>query len=214
MHRDRVHLGVLGQAAAELFPAVAADFLTEDAGQIAAMRHADRAGHAGVNMRRSRHRFLLRSNSAHSHSALPIIAPASRLSKTSRAIGYGGARHIGRNAMSDNEQARAAADRPQRAGGTGDRARLHVAVGHLRAERRRRPAIELIQRAVDLGVDHFDSSDMYGWGQNEELLGRALKGSGATRSSSRPSSARRRTRAAPTASTAARNTCGRPAMPA
>src|SRR3954452_11035284 len=36
--------------------------------------------------------------------------------------------------------------------------------------------IALIQRAVDLGVDHFDSSDMYGWGQNEELLGRALKG--------------------------------------
>ena len=36
--------------------------------------------------------------------------------------------------------------------------------------------VALIQRAVDLGVDHFDSSDMYGWGQNEELLGRALKG--------------------------------------
>src|SRR3974390_364681 len=36
--------------------------------------------------------------------------------------------------------------------------------------------IALIQRAIDLGVDHFDSSDMYGWGQNEELLGRALKG--------------------------------------
>jgi aryl-alcohol dehydrogenase-like predicted oxidoreductase len=35
--------------------------------------------------------------------------------------------------------------------------------------------IELIHRAIDLGVDHFDSSDMYGWGQNEELLGRALK---------------------------------------
>src|SRR6202030_184397 len=34
----------------------------------------------------------------------------------------------------------------------------------------------LLQRAVDLGVDHFDSSDMYGWGHNEELLGRALKG--------------------------------------
>jgi aryl-alcohol dehydrogenase-like predicted oxidoreductase len=34
----------------------------------------------------------------------------------------------------------------------------------------------LIQCALDLGVDHFDSSDMYGWGQNEELLGRALKG--------------------------------------
>src|ERR1051326_742433 len=34
----------------------------------------------------------------------------------------------------------------------------------------------LLQRAVDLGVDHFDSSDMYGWGHNEELLGKALKG--------------------------------------
>src|SRR5258707_3064113 len=34
----------------------------------------------------------------------------------------------------------------------------------------------LLQRAADLGVDHFDSSDMYGWGHNEELLGRALKG--------------------------------------
>jgi aryl-alcohol dehydrogenase-like predicted oxidoreductase len=37
-------------------------------------------------------------------------------------------------------------------------------------------AIDLIHRALDLGVDHFDSSDMYGWGHNEELLGRALKG--------------------------------------
>ncbi len=36
--------------------------------------------------------------------------------------------------------------------------------------------IALIPRAIDLGVDHFDSSDMYGWGQNEELLGRALQG--------------------------------------
>jgi aryl-alcohol dehydrogenase-like predicted oxidoreductase len=36
--------------------------------------------------------------------------------------------------------------------------------------------VELVQKAIDLGVDHLDSSDMYGWGQNEELLGRALKG--------------------------------------
>jgi aryl-alcohol dehydrogenase-like predicted oxidoreductase len=36
--------------------------------------------------------------------------------------------------------------------------------------------IALIHRAIDLGVDHFDSSDTYGWGQNEELLGRALQG--------------------------------------
>jgi aryl-alcohol dehydrogenase-like predicted oxidoreductase len=36
--------------------------------------------------------------------------------------------------------------------------------------------VRLIHRAIELGVDHFDSSDMYGWGQNEELLGGALKG--------------------------------------
>ena len=36
--------------------------------------------------------------------------------------------------------------------------------------------IALVHRAIELGVDHLDSSDMYGWGQNEELLGRALKG--------------------------------------
>jgi aryl-alcohol dehydrogenase-like predicted oxidoreductase len=36
--------------------------------------------------------------------------------------------------------------------------------------------IALIQRAIELGIDHLDSSDMYGWGQNEALLGRALKG--------------------------------------
>lgn len=35
---------------------------------------------------------------------------------------------------------------------------------------------DLIRRAIDLGVTHLDSSDMYGWGHNETLLGRALKG--------------------------------------
>jgi len=34
----------------------------------------------------------------------------------------------------------------------------------------------LIRDAVALGVDHLDSSDMYGWGHNELVLGRALKG--------------------------------------
>ena len=37
-------------------------------------------------------------------------------------------------------------------------------------------SIRVIHRALDLGVTLLDSSDMYGWGQNEELLGRALKG--------------------------------------
>ena len=37
-------------------------------------------------------------------------------------------------------------------------------------------SIRVIHKALDLGVTLLDSSDMYGWGQNEELLGRALKG--------------------------------------
>jgi aryl-alcohol dehydrogenase-like predicted oxidoreductase len=36
--------------------------------------------------------------------------------------------------------------------------------------------IAVIHRALDLGVNFLDSSDMYGWGQGEELLGRALRG--------------------------------------
>ncbi len=37
-------------------------------------------------------------------------------------------------------------------------------------------SIALIHRALDLGVNFVDSSDMYGWGHNEELLARALRG--------------------------------------
>jgi aryl-alcohol dehydrogenase-like predicted oxidoreductase len=36
--------------------------------------------------------------------------------------------------------------------------------------------IAFVQQAIDLGVEFLDSSDMYGWGQNETLLGRALQG--------------------------------------
>jgi len=35
---------------------------------------------------------------------------------------------------------------------------------------------DLIRYAIDQGVDHLDSSDMYGWGHNEQVIGRALKG--------------------------------------
>jgi aryl-alcohol dehydrogenase-like predicted oxidoreductase len=35
---------------------------------------------------------------------------------------------------------------------------------------------DLIRHAIDQGVDHLDSSDMYGWGHNENVLGRAIKG--------------------------------------
>ena len=37
-------------------------------------------------------------------------------------------------------------------------------------------AIGLIRAAIDLGVTHFDTAALYGFGNNESLLGRALKG--------------------------------------
>lgn len=37
-------------------------------------------------------------------------------------------------------------------------------------------SVNLVRQAVDLGVTHLDSSDMYGWGHNERVLGQALKG--------------------------------------
>lgn len=35
-------------------------------------------------------------------------------------------------------------------------------------------SIKTIHRAIDLGVTLFDTADMYGWGHNEELLGKAI----------------------------------------
>jgi aryl-alcohol dehydrogenase-like predicted oxidoreductase len=37
-------------------------------------------------------------------------------------------------------------------------------------------AVPFLQQAIDLGVDFLDTSDAYGLGHNEELVGRALKG--------------------------------------
>jgi aryl-alcohol dehydrogenase-like predicted oxidoreductase len=34
-------------------------------------------------------------------------------------------------------------------------------------------SISVIHHALDRGINHLDSSDMYGWGHNEQLLGRA-----------------------------------------
>ena len=36
--------------------------------------------------------------------------------------------------------------------------------------------IALIHHALDRGIDLLDSADLYGWGHNEQLVGRALKG--------------------------------------
>jgi aryl-alcohol dehydrogenase-like predicted oxidoreductase len=37
-------------------------------------------------------------------------------------------------------------------------------------------SISAIHHALERGINHLDSADMYGWGHNEQLLGRALKG--------------------------------------
>jgi aryl-alcohol dehydrogenase-like predicted oxidoreductase len=34
----------------------------------------------------------------------------------------------------------------------------------------------LIRHAIDNGINHLDTSDMYGWGHNEQVVGRAIKG--------------------------------------
>lgn len=39
-----------------------------------------------------------------------------------------------------------------------------------------RDSIEAIHRAFDMGVNFFDTAELYGWGRSEEVLGRALKG--------------------------------------
>ena len=37
-------------------------------------------------------------------------------------------------------------------------------------------AVAVVHHALDRGINFLDSSDMYGWGKNEEQLGRALRG--------------------------------------
>src|SRR6185503_1435120 len=37
-------------------------------------------------------------------------------------------------------------------------------------------SIRVIHYAIDQGINFLDSADMYGWGHNETLLGKALKG--------------------------------------
>ena len=37
-------------------------------------------------------------------------------------------------------------------------------------------SVETMRHAIEAGINFLDSSDMYGWGHNEELLGRAVKG--------------------------------------
>jgi aryl-alcohol dehydrogenase-like predicted oxidoreductase len=43
-------------------------------------------------------------------------------------------------------------------------------------ETNEKQSINTLHKAIELGVDFFDTADMYGSGHNEELLGKALKG--------------------------------------
>ncbi|MDZ7626298.1 MAG: aldo/keto reductase [Ignavibacteriaceae bacterium] len=36
-------------------------------------------------------------------------------------------------------------------------------------------SINTLHKAIDLGVNFFDTADMYGWGANEKLLGKAFR---------------------------------------
>ncbi|HZS81344.1 MAG TPA: aldo/keto reductase [Stellaceae bacterium] len=51
-----------------------------------------------------------------------------------------------------------------------------MSFSHVYGEADEAASIALIHHAIERGVDFLDSADLYGWGQNEELLGRALKG--------------------------------------
>src|SRR5882762_3321491 len=37
-------------------------------------------------------------------------------------------------------------------------------------------SVSVIHHALERGINHLDSADMYGWGHNETLLGTALRG--------------------------------------
>ena len=63
----------------------------------------------------------------------------------------------------------------RRAEGIGHRARLQSMSGTY-GKSDDAASIAVIHSALDQGVDFLDSSDMYGWGHNEELVHRALAG--------------------------------------
>src|SRR5258707_9878895 len=72
------------------------------------------------------------------------------------------------------------------------------------AESRDAESIRTINRALDLGVTHLDTAEIYGPFHNEELVGRAIKGCRARSYSQRSSASSRTQGAAPGSSTAAR----------
>lgn len=49
---------------------------------------------------------------------------------------------------------------------------FHLAYGSADEE----TGLATIRRAYDLGVTFFDTAELYGWGENEKFIGRAVKG--------------------------------------
>src|SRR5262249_663422 len=125
----------------------------------------------GVHMRCPGHRLLLGWNFS------PIIARAAALSQSFASP------YPVRNDMSGNQGEAAmnsSGAAPKRRLGAKGPEVTSIGLGCMSLSAVYGPsddkaAVAFLQRAVDLGVDHFDSSDMYGWGQNEEVVGRALK---------------------------------------
>ena len=52
---------------------------------------------------------------------------------------------------------------------------LHGHVGFLRPQRRQGQSLEVLNHALDIGVNFLDTADMYGVGANERLLGQVLR---------------------------------------
>ena len=48
--------------------------------------------------------------------------------------------------------------------------------GDAYGELEERAALAVLEQALDLGIDFFDTSDLYGAGRSERLLGAALRG--------------------------------------
>src|SRR3954469_24434142 len=73
-------------------------------------------------------------------------------------------------------------------------------------------SLATVRRALDLGVTFLDTSDVYGSGHNEELVGEAI--AGRRDEVQLPTNSSSRTTAAPCGSTAGPRTCGPAPRPA
>src|SRR5579875_3566507 len=177
--RDGVNVSLRGQAVRQMSPFLIADRLAEDAAE----RSAQRARRADIDMRlRRSHASLPSSAGARQPSyAAPARRPyVSGVRRVATRDGGGCDRLDCGKTMEEKTMSTPTVSARRRLGNSGPEvAPIGLGCMSLSGVYGRsddQAAIALIHHAIDLGVNHFDSSDMYGWGHNEELLGRALKG--------------------------------------